>query len=371
MPVNPLEVRQRESVYRRGVLLGMTMAEIMILLLFCLLMAFVLRLDDYQDRLEQNEKAEKLLEDMAQTIGSYDDAWSMLSKLHTVVAQLGPDALNQIAAQISKDETTTLADIASAVDVGLKQYSSMKTKLTAKADEGVTPDEVRQAIEQQMAEAEKYARLEPVAEALTALEEALQEANGRQPSAEELNEALQQMIAMADASQGEGNSTLAEKYNEAVALNQDLKERSNRLERALNKATDQLAGKGQGLVYPSCFVAEDGSTQYIFSVEFNEETLQLTALPVPGNEERWKQLQFDQITTGTGVVGERFTVETRPLFEWSEANACRFFVKVLDGTEAKNKQEYKAMMRLIEAHFYKKEVRLPISDPEALLVNQS
>ena len=59
--------------------------------------------------------------------------------------------------------------------------------------------------------------------------------------------------------------------------------------------------------------------------------------------------------------------ETRPVFNWSEANACRFFVRIEDHTQAMNKSQYKVMKRYIEYHFYTYEAPQPA--PPATVVS--
>jgi len=361
MPVNSIKQRQQDGVYRRGVLLGMTMAEIMILILFCLLMAFALRLDEFQEKLDQAETAQKLFDQLEEEAGSFDDAWTLLSDMQVTVQQFGSDVLNEIAEQIEGDRAYRREEMNEAITFGLKQYGVVKEELTQEGDEDqVTPDMVIEAIKQRMDAGEKYVEIEPVLGTLDSVKDSFEEATGREPSPDELGEEFQRLIADAAAWQAAGRGNLAEEYQAAVMENEDLKERMGRLDLALNKATDQLAGKGQGLEYPSCFQTTEGKTQYVFDIEFDEETMTLQALPVPGNELRWEKLNFDRISTGEPLEVKRYLAETIGVFKWSKENACNFFVRILDRTLAENKSQYKRMKRYIEYRFYTWESPKPV-----------
>lgn len=367
--VNPIEVRQRDGVYRRGVLLGMTMAEIMILILFCLLMAFVLSLEEYQERIEQAEEAQQLFEELKAQVGSYDDAWTLLTDIRTVVKQLGTDALNEIAALIENDPSVRLEDVSVAVVAGLEQYNAIKAELAAETENLPSSEEVLEALGQRIADGKEYQKQSPVLEALQPIKDRLDRANGEEPSLEDFREAIRRMTADAEAWNAENQGDLAQQFQDAQIQNLDLEERIGRLGQALTKATDQLAGKGQGLVYPSCFQTEEGKIQYVFDIEFTEDSMTLAALPVPGNEERWERLNFQRISTGEAVSVARYLAETRDVFDWSKANACRFFVRILDRTLAENKRQYKVMKRNIESRFYTWESPRSVANPETTTVS--
>ena len=287
-----LRSRQRNNAHRRGVLLGMTMAEIMILLLFCLLMLFLLQRYDYQELAKQYEQVSKLIDTIQRNIGSYDDTWQFLSDAGAIAESIGPDAFIEAGKQVEKNPSFPPEDITKAIDL----YEQVESSILDADDEV--------------------------------------------PSPEDLQEKMEQMLTdVAD-------------LPETKAENEELEKQNERLDEALKQALEQLEGKGQGLVYPSCFWTEDDKIQYVFHIEFDEETVHLTALPVPGNEEEWERLQFDRITTGDSISINQYLSETKHIFDWSVDNACRFFVRILDRTRAENKSQYKTMKRYIEYHFY-------------------
>jgi len=362
MPGNPYEIRQRDSVYRRGVLLGMTMAEIMILILFCLLMAFILKLETYEKEVEQTETAQALMDTLERIAGNYDDAWELLSSLEKVITTIGVDALGEVAELLEQRPDMTRDDILSAVGQGLSHYQNVQDALSASTEQRPTPEEVAESIVARMTAGEHAIERAPETEALDALRSQVEDETGHSPSPEELRESVRELLADSKAWRSTEQGSIEAEYENSLLENQDLKERMGRLDKALVKATGQLQGRGQGqgLVYPSCFETPEGKTQFIFNVVFDESSMQLTALPVPGNEERWARLNFDRITTGDAIPVKRYLDETLAVFTWSEENACRFFVKIEDHTLAENKSQYKVIKRFIERRFYTYESLQPV-----------
>jgi len=49
-----------------------------------------------------------------------------------------------------------------------------------------------------------------------------------------------------------------------------------------------------------------------------------------------------------------FLARTRPLFQYSQQENCRFFVVVYDATASHEKPLYKSLLRAVEGHFYKR-----------------
>ena len=52
----------------------------------------------------------------------------------------------------------------------------------------------------------------------------------------------------------------------------------------------------------------------------------------------------------------QFRVMSKPVFEWSVKEGCRFFVRVFDLTKDEEKMIYKQHLRAVGEHFYYFEV---------------
>ena len=380
LPPNPHEFRQRDAVYRRGVLLGMTMAEIMILLLFCLLMAFVLRLEEYEEIEEKIARIDEVTEAIDTKVGSYTDTWELLEALEKVASSIGLDALTEIVKSTAAEDASNPESVKETLQASLEHFNTVKDELTASTGEPASTEDVIQEMDRQIEESQQWRASSAERDAYQALKQALedsapgkgdpeQQANtaaalysklsqsfaeetGESPTPSELQDYLKKQLADAEAWAASGPGDLGEKYTSAIAANQELTDRVTRLDRALGKAKDQLQGKGQGLEYPSCFETPEGRIQYVYDVDFDEETVTLHELPVPGNEELKSRLPFEQITIDEAVGIEQYLAETRAVHQWSVENECRFFVRVFDNTSKENKGEYKRMKRRIEYRFY-------------------
>jgi hypothetical protein len=52
------------------------------------------------------------------------------------------------------------------------------------------------------------------------------------------------------------------------------------------------------------------------------------------------------------VGSAEFLTMTLPLYQWSEAHDCRFFVRIIDETAVHEKAVYKRELRIVGQHFY-------------------
>ena len=308
--------------YRRGVLLGMTMAEIMILLLFCILMAFVLRLEAFSDEEAKDEEVTRLIDAISKSGGDISDTWTAVRAASSIISVVGEHGLNEIKETVENSKFKLQDEIIDGVIEGLTFYEKLVEQLTEQIGGEPSEDQISGAIE----EALRHQNLGDIINKL----ESLADENNIPP--EQIDEFVDDLLSKAKI--------------------------ADRLSRALDKAEDQLAGKGQGLVYPSCFVDESDAIQYVYDVFFDEAGVRLEPIPVVGYDNEINELAFSQVTISSHIPIEQYITETEPLFLWSEQNKCRFFVKIYDQTAAQHKSRYKYMKRRIEYSFYTREMEL-------------
>ena len=166
------------------------------------------------------------------------------------------------------------------------------------------------------------------------------------------NADMQQILSDAEAYNSLVGEDVQANLEQLLAENKELEGRLENVSTALDGAKEQL---GNGLVYPSCFRSSRGRTQFVFEVEFDEDSVVMHQLPVPSNEAKRRSAPFGRISTGRKLTPAQFTEETKPLFDWSKKEECRFFVRIYDLTRPENKSVYKQMMKTVENHFYKYE----------------
>lgn len=343
-----LDGARREELlsYRRGVLLGMTMAEIMILLLFCILMAFVLRLEAFTEQEEKSESLEVLQDFIVDQGGDISETWEAVQAAASIIAVVGSDGLQEVAEKIEEGSDKPPAAVVDSLVQGAELYQELVEQIAEELGDDPTEAEVSEAIENALEH-------QKIAQAINKLEEAAAEA-GIPP--EEIEDFLDKQLAKAEIAEEYSEQDLVDALADKEQEIKQAEARADRLDRALVSAKEQLSGKGLGLVYPSCFVGKNKSIQYIYDVYFDESRVRLEPIPVDGYEEEIAELPFDGVSTSVEVPIDQYVEETEPLFLWSEQNNCRFFVKIYDQTAAQNKDRYKFMKRRIEYSFYTREI---------------
>lgn len=104
------QITRQGSSYRQGLVLGLTMAEIMLLLVFCLLMAmatFILK--EQEKRAAADKRVEQLLaenqrsQDLIQTLGKND---ALVEKLKTIAGSSDPQAIDQYWRELVEGRAT-------------------------------------------------------------------------------------------------------------------------------------------------------------------------------------------------------------------------------------------------------------------------
>jgi hypothetical protein len=342
-------LRGQDVSYRRGVLLGMTMAEIMILLLFCILMAFILRLEDYEVENDKAEKVAELEEVLTRDGGTVDDAWEFITTVTELARTLGIDGLTELVDSVAPEVGEDKQKLARALAVGLEHYREAEGRLREQLGREPTVDEVEKAILVQSQDSLAWKDAQDDIAIAQKLANTLGEGSESQDN---LNERLQELLAKADAWDRSKGSEPEKSIKDLIVENKMLSERGKRLEVALDIAEKQLKSEGQGLQYPSCFVDESGKIQFIYDVYFDESQLLLNVIPVTGYNVEREVLPFDRVAIDTPMDINTYLRQTAPLHAWSVDNKCRFWVKVYDQTAAENKSQYKWMKRRIEYRFY-------------------
>lgn len=290
--------------YRRGLVLGLTIAEMFLLILFALLLALA--------------------------------AWSIESKKRESViqeaaalAKLSPEDFEKMLARAANAER--LEREAERLRVELREFENLRQSIEKIDDEDdflelVKSASVGAAVRASLQERDRDLEIDPkrVAAALS------------------LAAAAERQGVDADL------TALASSVQDLETLRGQYANLRQRLESA-----------GLGLEMPPCWATADGRPEYIFSIALKSNGLRVRdttpshraearkALPIP------KQL-FDDDVSPTG-----FLSLTNALLDWSKAQnpECRFFIRVFDLTPADRKDLYKSRLRTVEHVFYKYEVR--------------
>ena len=347
----------RKGAFPQGLVLGLTMAETAILIIFVLLLALAMLLSREADRRQAAEQDLKRFEEIQRILEERDvDAVGLLDRIRTnrrdrrdadnwreLVRDLGQRMADPspaaIASRLDDAREALERDAANRAigelldESGLESTPETLSDLAAmlQAVAGLTADEVRDAIGVQQG-----------------LDDALGDGGGEtgRRGIEDLVTDAERWRAMAGDARGD-----------LVAV----------LDRA-NARIAQLEAQvgGRGTDHPSCWYDADNTVAYLFDVALTDEGFVLRLARAPQHRRKRAALPIDTVLTGRLLSRRQFLEQTRPVFEWSVAEDCRFFVRAFDLTAADRKELYKARMRTVESRFYKNASPSgppPVADP--------
>jgi len=307
--VDKTPVGADNSVFRRGLILGLTLAEISLLIVFVLLLVFggLLRhlqkqADQAQQWRRQASAAEaQLRKVLASTFQGASDA------------QLDRWVKEIIASGVSAEENKALKERLGSAESALSRIE----KAAGKSDAADEP-KVKSG-------PEKWDSL-----------------------AEKIEQTAAEMRAGRDAAEAikHGSDAAAKATLEAKLENEQLKG-------AVANAQRKLEAAGKGTEKPACWATRDGRPEYIFDVTLSSAGIRIHDRALPLRRAQEASLPLQSIRFDQPLSPQKFRAQTRPLFDWGEARGCRFFVHALDGTGAAEKEVFKQRLRVMEEHFYK------------------
>jgi len=322
-------IREQQYGYRRGLVLGLTMAEIVVLVIFVLLLVLGVVFARQVERV-------RLLEEQLDRIAF---------ELSSMVSQ---PRQNVMPAAGERDLAGDPAGSLVIIERELNRLRQLEHALeeARPADTGSRP-------------------LPEVLRELTLLREAVVAA-GISPTPKALREALDGLAAARSVLSRSGRpeaSAVVDERQHLIQENRNLRAQTERLARENRNLRAQMANLrrqartgGRGLDHPPCWATPEGKPEYIFDVTLTNRGLILRDRALPHRVEDRKQLPIDKIVSNTELTPKRFLDITEPLFKWSIEHECRFVVRVFDETGAAEKATYKHLMRILEQRFYKYEV---------------
>jgi cell division protein FtsB len=298
-----------EREQRRGLVLGLTLAEILLLLLFLLLLVLGSQIRTWRDRYEQLDQSLEEIKPLQQAL--MDGGAVDVNGVHELVARL--QNLQKTEQELSKLKTEN-ADLA-------KQSELLKSL-------GLGSDDKLRNVAGAVKRASEIDPNDPPALLKRALDVIDRLGASTQPGQVK---PLSEMVA---------GPELEQKLAALETERDQLRRERNNL----------MRGPGNGLTYPSCWTTSAGQTEYIFDVTFADTGLQVrNASPPRANDKAWDLVgQFARET----MIDERiFISATKKLFEWSKGQNCRFYAIVRDAT-GNNKARYKHLQEMVQGNFY-------------------
>ncbi len=321
------QVAKQDRFYQRGLVLGFTMAEIFVLIMFALLLS-VVALTRYKDNqaLEMKRVGDiraGQLKAKEKELASLKEATSHLNETF-MKAKAFDDAFRELVlAQNEEANAYTPEEKATALNAeirNLKERSKVVEQLASMAHQTEpqlrTPNEVLEYLQKRLG----------------------------------LLQRIEQRLA-AEGEKGLEKITLLEQ------LAQLDKEKKN-LQGQLLNLEHNLKRLGTGMEMPACWAhPETGKPEFVFDVTLTSAGIIVHDNALPNRAEEQKGLPLGDLVYDKEMPISQFLSATRPLFDWSKNHDCRFVVRVNDRTGPAEKDTYKTHLWTVGQHFYYSEVR--------------
>ena len=162
---------------------------------------------------------------------------------------------------------------------------------------------------------------------------------------------LEQAIAAESGSTGKDPQAILQ---DLITSANDAKREQQRLQGELVYYQKKLAATGNGTVLPSCWTTPDGKIEYIFDVTLVSDgiTVHDNALAdhLQDEQQLIPKMSFGSVLNDNQFLQ---MTQTLYAWSRAQHPECRFFVRLLDRTKDDEKALYKSELQAVEGHFYK------------------
>jgi hypothetical protein len=296
-------INKDELSYRRGTIVGLTMAEAIIIFVFILLLLLNHSQKAFEKKLNEIQQSNDRLKEIVESYKSKDSLVENVEKLlSTLDSNSFDDAFKELELLKETNNHLKLENISLKNKIENQEQIDDHLKLYG----ATSPDQVKKALK---------------------VVEFLKNAKDQKSIEQHL----------------EGITTTIEKLE---------REKGN-LQGQLSYIQKKLNANGKGTEKPACWASSDGRPEYIFNIAMESEGLKLHKNEI--NQDRNKEyhdLPTQDIMLDTKIGFSEFRSSTYKLYRWSSDNECRFFVKIFDLTGSDEKKTYKKNLRIIGEHFY-------------------
>jgi hypothetical protein len=327
-----------ERSYRRGLILGLTMAEVMILVLFALLLVWMAGLRDRKHETgELKIKLEKLTKENADLQFKAAELLEVKKALASQpsAAQNIDDLFRELT--LAKEEAARLQEQLRSRDLVTETLGALGYSIR---DEQSATQSIK----------EIKAKLEIAKSVVRAAKAHSKDAAADDEIIAKLGSLAQ--IERELSSNGKDISSVAAECSNALTRETECNTRLSTLSGRLANAEQQLATSSRGTEKPACWADQTGKPEYIFDIALKSQSIVIRDNALPNRRSEEATLPLESITFGGELQPDAFRSQTRALFDWSEKEKCRFFVRVFDLTAAFEKDIYKRQLRTVGEHFY-------------------
>ena len=314
-------VLQSDASYKRGVILGLTMAEAVLLLLFSLLLALAAMFFD------QEKKANIILQDRDKL---KSEAHINKQKLESAMRVIGKSDIHEMKKELirleSQDQKIAVLLDRLKIDTKVVKSKSLDT-LVARVTK---LNETKKTIKEAGLPSDPHD-----------LKKALEQAKNKQAEVEAAKKAEQ-------AARRE-KEKISKKLRDTESKVQDAQLTENQL-RGQVASFKRMMGKGTEK--PACWADKaTGKPKYIYNVGLTNEGIIVRHSATPPFSKA-ENLPIDSIPYGRVLKPREFERYAKPILDWSKNNDCRFFVRAWDETGKTNKDIFKKREINLGSSFY-------------------
>ena len=328
------------AFYRRGVILGLTMAEVVILIVFCLLLLLNGIVNKKNEALKSITKE---LEEKNTKILMFTEKHDIVDHLYSFYDELNKNSFDDAFKELLlikskvidlKEELSSLQDANVNARKILNNNKLLKEVVDDLKNKNALFNKNQKSLQKKL---EHYKELI-----------ALQ--NKYNISNEEIINIVDVSMSIKEELPGlfEDNEVAIKLINKIALLNQEIEIKDNRLT-YLQKKFNII---GKGTEKPACWAEASGKTEYIFEVALTSKGIIIHDNKLPHRAIAQKELPLNAISYDEELSDNVYRRSTKALFDWSEKNGCRFFIKVFDQTKKDEKTIYKKRLRVLGEHFY-------------------
>lgn len=288
MQIDDGGVKRHDASYRRGLVLGLTMAEIMVLVLFTLLLALAAAIANREASIVDLTEKVRILE--------------VVEKQIAELMQKNPQGINviDIIQRIARHQEE------------IARLQQEREDLIRKNPNGINVNDIVQRIH----------RLEEIAKKWEIVSNQATLAGITEPTPENIVGGLRASVQL---------------------------EKENRnLGGQIKQLSQQIKESGRGNEFPSCWATEDGKTESIFEILIKPNGIIVFDRNLPHHDAEKALLPIANIRYRIDLELREFQRDIRPLYQWSVENRCRFYV-IIFSSESEVRTD---LVNAVNAFFY-------------------
>jgi len=321
------DIGRQDAQYRRGLVLGLTVAEAMLLILFALLLALGAVL----------LKRDRLISGLRNELNA--------AAHETRLAEAKADVLEAMAEKRPNEEF--VRELVRAREQESANEAE-QTRLEQRARELDKQAEIVHALQGQ---SDKDRRVRELAALGAHIERELANTSP-QAAKSDPYDLVPSALAAADAARQAGYSP--EQAKTAFKTAEHVARENATLKGQIANLRNDLTKIGHGGDYPPCWVTPAGKIEFIFDVELRGDgDLFVRDTTPPARVLDRRDLGVSAGLLNSELTPSRFLELSAPIYDYEKAKECRFFVTVGDLTGPTQKATFKNLLLTVEARFYK------------------